>query len=218
MKKLNVAVIGFGGAAKGLHIPVILKNQNYILKQVMTRSLENQKLLKELYPDVLLITSLDQALNDKDIDLIVIATSNDVHYEYTKQALEHNKHVICEKPFVETYQEALELFNLAESKNLLLKVFHNRKYDGEVLTAKKLLEENVFGKLISFENRFDRFRLEKTNNWREQDLKMSGIFYDLAPHLVHNALNLFGVPLSVYNFLSYQRDSSSLVDDGFEMI
>lgn len=216
MKKINTAVIGFGMSARQFQIPSIIDNDKFVLRKVMTRSPKNQADLKALYPEAELITSFEDAINDPTIDLVVIATSNDVHYDYTKRALENKKHVICEKPFVETYEIAKSLFDSARENGVLLKIFHNRKYDGDVLTVKELLSKEDFGRLVQFDARFDRLVPEIGDNWRFKKEDMAGIFYDLAPHLVHHAIDLFGLPNSVYNDLYFDRDGA-LVDDHFEM-
>lgn len=216
MKKINAAVIGFGMSGRKFHVPGLNESNYYNIKKVMTRNEQNQKDLANDYPNIEIITSFEDALNDPEIDLIVIATSNDVHYEYTKRALMNGKHVVCEKPFVETYKEAKELYDLAKEKGLLLKVFHNRKYDGDITTAKKVIESKQLGTLVSFTTRFDRLIPDIGPNWRFKNTLMAGIFYDLAPHLVHHALDLFGMPNAVYNNLFYDR--KSIVDDHFEMI
>lgn len=216
MKKINVAVIGFGMSGRQFHLPPLINNEKYQVLKVMTRSEVNQSDLKKLYKNVEIITSFDAAVNDENIDLIIIATSNDVHFEYTEKALLNNKHVVCEKPFVESYKDAKYLYDLAKEKGVLLKVFHNRKYDGDIMTAKKIVEEGLLGRIISFKTRFDRLRPEIGVNWRFRDTTMAGIFYDLAPHLVHHAIDLFGMPNAVYNELFFDRDNS-LVDDHFEL-
>lgn len=216
MKKINVAVIGFGMAGREFHMPPLDKNDKFFVKKVMTRNPKNQSDLKEQYPYVEIITSFDDAINDETIDLVVIATANDVHYEYTKKALEHKKHVVCEKPFVETYQMAKELYDLADKNNVILRVFHNRKYDGDIITLEELMKNKDFGRLISFTTRFDRLRTEIGENWRFKEADMAGIFYDLAPHLVHHSVKLFGLPKMVTNKLYHDRDGA-IVDDHFEM-
>lgn len=217
MKKVSVAIIGFGMAGRYFHLMPLLENKDFDVKVIMTRNIDRQKEIKESYPSIKVINNYEEILNDKTIDLLVIATSNDVHYEYTKKALNHNKHVICEKPFVKTYKEALELFELAKTNNLLLRVFHNRTYDGDILTIKELLKTKDFGKLISFKSRFNRFAPSIRDNWRSTKVEMAGLYYDLAPHLVHHAVELFGLPKSVYTKL-YKDREESIVDDHFEMI
>lgn len=214
--KINAAVIGFGMSGQEFHLPQIYDSKHFNVKMVMTRNPKNIKILNEKYKEVTVINDFNIALNDEEIDLIIIATSNDVHYEYTKKALEHGKHVVCEKPFVEKYKDATKLFELAAKNNLILKVFHNRKYDGDVLTLKKLLNEKEFGNSVSFEARFDRLRPEIGENWRFKKTDMAGIFYDLAPHLVHHAIDLFGLPNKVSNHIFFDR-KGSIVDDHFEM-
>lgn len=217
MKKIRTAIIGFGVSAQEFHASGIVNNENYELKKVLTNSPKNIKILKEEYPNVKLISEFVEACEDPNIDLIVIATPNDVHDEYTYKALMNNKHVVVEKPFVETYERAKELYKLAEEKNLVLKVFHNRKYDGDLNTLVNLMKTRDFGKLVSFTARFDRIRPSLGENWRFKDTHMAGIYYDLAPHLVHHAIALFGMPESVENNIYFDRENS-LVDDHFEMI
>ncbi|MDY0278124.1 MAG: Gfo/Idh/MocA family oxidoreductase [Acholeplasma sp.] len=117
MKKINVALIGYGMSGRTFHLPPIVRNNNYEIKMVMTRNPKNQEDLISEYPGIQIITSFDEAVNNKEIDLVVIATANLVHYEYTKKTLENGKHVVCEKPFVKTYAEAKELFDLANKNN-----------------------------------------------------------------------------------------------------
>lgn len=217
MDKINVAIIGFGMAGRELHIPPILNNNKYIIKKIMTRNIKSQEYIKDNYPNIEIITNYNDAISDSNIDLVVIATSNDVHYEYTKSALLNNKHVVCEKPFVETKNEAEELFSLARKNNLILRVFHNREYDGDILTVEEMIKSKKLGKLVSFEARFDVFNNENMSNWRYKDSVMKGAFYDLAPHLVHHAVRLFGLPKSVSNNLFYERENA-IADDHFEMI
>jgi len=217
MSRLKVSLIGYGFAAKAFHLPIILNNENYELKQIMTRNKTRQKEIKSLYPNVEIITSYDDAVKSSEIDLVVIATTNDVHYEYTKKALENNKNVICEKPFVHTHKEALELFELAKKNNLILKVYHNRKYNGDILTLKELMKKVDFGKLLSFESRYDRLIPDGSDNWRFKDNFMAGLFYDLGPHIVHNAIDLFGMPESVFAQLYLEADNI-VVDDHFEIL
>ena len=217
MKKIVTAIVGYGFSGSTFHLPPIKHNERYQIKLVMTRSEKNQTQLKKDYPNAQIVTSYEDILNDKEVDLIVIATSNAVHYSYTKDALLHGKHVVCEKPFVETYEIAKELYDLAAEKNLILRVFHNRKYDGDILTVQKVLKEKDFGKIVSYSTRFDQYKPNIGENWRFKKVYMAGDFYDLAPHLVHHVVSLFGLPKRIYNQVFYDREGSS-VDDHFEMI
>lgn len=216
MKKIKVALIGYGFSGRVFHLAPLVLNEGFEVKKIMTRNAKSQTDLSILYPNIKIITSFDDAILDPEIDLVVIAVSNDMHYEYTKLALKHKKHVICEKPFVDTYKKAKELFELANQNNVLLRIFHNRRYDGDMITIKKLLKEKDFGKLLTFETRFDRYVPKISENWRYKKTDMSGLFYDLAPHLIHHCIELFGLPSEVSNKLYFDREGS-VVDDHFEM-
>ncbi len=216
MNKIVTAIIGYGMSGRLFHLPPLVKNSNYHIKYVMTRSEKNQNDLRKDYPEIQIATDFNDIIEDKEIDLVIIATSNDVHFTYTKEALLHDKHVVCEKPFVETYAQAKELYDLAKEKKRILRVFHNRKYDGDILTLKRLMKTKDFGHIVSFSTRFDRFVPQIGENWRFKPVDMAGIFYDLAPHLVHHAVDLFGLPNYVMNTLFDDRENTE-VDDHFEM-
>ncbi len=216
MKKMIVAIIGYGMSGKYLHLPPLYTHHNYSIKYVMTSNLDRKKELESEYKSVQVISNYEVILQDMEVDLIIIATSNDVHYAYVKLALEHFKHVVVEKPFVETYKEASELFQLAKKNKRMLRVFHNRRYDGDILTIKELIKTRDFGQIISFKSRFDTYDPIVKNAWRDQEMLMAGVFYDLAPHIVHHAVELFGLPNEIICSLFLDRENA-LVDDHFEM-
>jgi scyllo-inositol 2-dehydrogenase (NADP+) len=203
-------------SGREFHLPALIGNLSFRVKLAQTRNEKNRMDLKVACPDVEIVSDFEEILADDEIDLVVITAPNDVHFSYTKAALLRGKHVVCEKPFVERYAEALELFNLAEEKNLILRIFHNRKYDGDILTLKELMKERDFGKIVSFSTRFSRYRPEIGDNWRFKKTIMGGLFYDLAPHLVHHTVSLFGLPESVFLNLFFEREGS-VVDDHFEL-
>lgn len=216
MKKIKVALVGYGMSGREFHLPIFISHPNYEVKMVQTSNPVNQEALKAVCPSAMIVEDYNIILNDEDVDLVVITTSNDAHYSYTKQALLKDKHVVCEKPFVETFAEAEELFKLAEERNLILRVFHNRKYDGDILTLQSLMKTHDFGEIKTFSTRFDRYVPKIGGNWRFKDTVMAGLFYDLAPHLTHHAVALFGEPKSVFLDLFLERDGS-IVDDHFEL-
>ncbi len=216
-QKLKVALIGYGMAGQWFHMTQLHNHKNYEVKYVMTRSEKNISILKQTAPNAHVISSFDEAINDKEVDLVVIATSNDVHFEYTKKAILAKKHVVCEKPLVDTFEKAKYLFDLAKENQVILRVFHNRRFDGDILTIKDLIKTEDFGSIISFTARFDRYHPELSDNWRYQDNHMPGSYYDLAPHLVFDALELFGYPNQVFTQLFIDREGG-LADDRFQMI
>ncbi len=139
------------------------------------------------------LRSVDEALKDASIELIVVGTPNETHFELAKQALLAGKHVVIDKPFAATSAEAEELKELAEKQGVVLAPFHNRRWDGDFLTVRRLLREDAVGRLVTYESHFDRFRpLPRENTWKEGANAANGLLMDLGPHLVDQALALFG--------------------------
>ena len=169
------------------------------------------------YPAAQIVRSLDELLANKTIELIVVTTPNATHFELAKQALEAGKHVVIDKPFTATSEEALELSQLAKSKGLLAVPFHNRRWDGDFLTVKKLIAEQAVGRLVTFESHFDRFRpVPREGRWQEAENPANGMLFDLGPHLVDQALALFGLPDSITASVRSDRDGTA-IEDAFDI-
>lgn len=218
MKRYKVGLIGFSIGGYVFHAPFIASNPNLELYKVTARKEEQQKMLADRYPEAIGVLSADDIIEDPEVDIVVVATSNDVHYSLTKQALEAGKHVIVEKPFTNTTAEADELIGLAQKKGLLLSVHHNARFHSDYKTVQRLLKEGKLGRVVSYEARFDRFRnFLRAGAWREQAGPGSGIHYDLGAHLIDQALQLFGHPDAVFADLRVQRDGAEAIDD-FEYI
>lgn len=217
-KQIRVGLIGFGMAGQVFHAPVISAVDGLVLHKVNARRPEHQQLLNLRYPEAIHVADADSIIHADDIDLVVVATSNDMHYPLTRAALLASKAVVVEKPFTNTSAEADELIQLAEDGGLLLSVHHNARWNSDYLTVKDVLATGVLGRLVSFEARYDRFRNTlKENAWREEDLPGSGILYDLGAHLIDQSIELFGLPQAINADLRKQRTGAKAVDD-FELI
>lgn len=206
---INVGLVGYGMSGSIFHAPIITKTDGLQLKAVV--SSDESKVQRD-YPWVKVYQDIYSLLACKEIDLVVISTPNTTHYEFTKQALMADKHVVVEKPFTVASWEADELIALACNKNRLLTVYQNRRWDGDFLTVKKIMETNVLGKVSTYEAHFDRFRPQVQQRWREKDLPGSGILYDLGAHLIDQALVLFGKPKAVYADLRNEREGAQATD------
>ena len=217
MHKIRTAIVGFGFAGRDIHFPPLFHHPSYDVKIIMTRNPNTRDDIEKTYTDIRVVSTYQAILEDASIDLIILATPNDVHESYTKQALLYGKHVVCEKPFVETYAQSSALYELADANQKILRVYHNRRYDGDILTIKALLNTEDFGIVKSFSARFDRYIPEVSSNWRDHTEVMPGVFYDLAPHLVHDMIELFGKPHAVSMDLFFDRLNES-ADDHFEMV
>jgi predicted dehydrogenase len=213
--QINTALVSFGMSGEYFHAPFLDANPDFNLVKVVERHSERSK---QLYPYVEVVKEFENILNDEKIELVVINAPNYLHYEMGKKALSAGKHVIIEKPFTRTVQEAKELIELAAKKNKILSVYQNRRWDGDFLTVKKIIKNKLLGDLVEFRSHFDRYRnFIKPDTWKEEQLPDSGLLYDIGPHLIDQAYCLFGAPFSVFADLRTQREGGKIIDN-FEII
>ncbi|NYS78465.1 oxidoreductase [Halomonas glaciei] len=207
---INVGLVGYGFASQTFHAPLIQASEG--LDLVAVSSSDAAKVQASL-PSVEVEAQALALCKRSDIDLIVIPTPNDTHFSLAKAALSAGKHVVVDKPFTVTLSEGKLLKKLADEKECLLSVFHNRRWDSDFLTVKALLEAGTLGRLVNFESHFDRFRPEVRDRWREKATPGGGIWYDLGPHLLDQACELFGMPQAILLELDALRDDSQADDD-----
>jgi scyllo-inositol 2-dehydrogenase (NADP+) len=209
-----VGLIGFGLAGQAFHAPVIRGVPGMELACILER--QGAK-AKNKYPEVRVARTLDEMLSDKAIKLCVVATPNDSHFSYTKACLEAGRDVVVDKPFAPTLGEAEQLVRLAADRGRLVTVYQDRRWDGDFQTVKRLLKSGAVGAVAEYEARFDRFRLESKNVWRERaDHPAAGVLWDLGPHLIDQALVLFGEPETIWAAAFCQRQDSK-IDDSFDV-
>jgi scyllo-inositol 2-dehydrogenase (NADP+) len=213
-KILNVGLIGFGLSGRYFHSPFLSTNPNFKLKTVVERS-KNEA--QEFDPEIENGRSTDELLSDPDIDLVFICTPNETHFSYAMDALENGKHVVIEKPFSATTEEAKQLIAVAKEKGLILTAYQNRRWDSDFLTIKKIIEEGKIGDVVEYECRYDRFRpVVPTESWKEKAVPVGGNLYNLGPHLLDQALVLFGEPKTVTADVRSVRPGSE-IDDYFDI-
>jgi len=213
MNSIKTALVGYGSVGEKMHAPLISVCQGLELVAVVERTNEKSKVK---YPKVQIFKSFEALLASDSVDLIVIVTPNEFHFEQAKAALEHGKHVVVDKPVTLNSAQAIELDNLAKERKLVLSVFQNRRWDGDFRTIQKLLKEKILGQIVHFESHFDRFRPNIVDNWREKDVPGNGITYDLGTHLVDQTLLLLGKPKWVYAEILKQRQGA-MADDFFDI-
>lgn len=211
MDALNVGLVGYGFASKTFHAPLIAAVPG--LKLVAVSSSDPLKVRAD-WPELAVEASPEALFARPDLDLVVIPTPNETHYPLARAALAAGKHVVVDKPFTVSLAEARELAALAKDAGRVLSVFHNRRWDADFLTVRRVLASGELGRIVHFESHFDRYRPQTRARWREQDQPGSGLWYDLGPHLLDQALLLFGVPEAISLDLACQRDGA-LVDDWF---
>jgi scyllo-inositol 2-dehydrogenase (NADP+) len=207
---MKTGIVGFGVAAQYMHLPFIITNPAFQLQSILQRHGDTAK---EKYPAAQIVRSLDDMLKDDELELIVITTPNDSHFDYASRALNAGKHVVVEKPFTITSADAKRLIILAKNKNRVLSIYQNRRYVSDFLTIRQLLEENKLGGIVEFEAHYDRYRPEqRPNAWREENEPGSGILYDLGAHLIDQAFCLFGLPKFVTADIRIQRPHAKTTD------
>jgi len=206
---IRVGLIGYGYASKTFHSPLIVGTPGMTLAAV---SSSDASKVHADWPNVTVVSDPKQLFNDPSLDLIVIPTPNDTHFPLARAAMEAGKHVVVDKPFTVTLSQARELEAMAKSRGLVLSVFHNRRWDSDFLTLKGLIAKGKLGEVSYFESHFDRYRPQVRNRWREQAGPGSGIWYDLGPHLIDQALVLFGVPVSITVDMAQLRPDAQTTD------
>jgi predicted dehydrogenase len=211
---LNVALVGYGFAGRVFHAPLIDSVDGLRLHTIVS---SQEALVREHWPSVRVHREFDAALADPETDLVVLASPNAVHAEQAHAALGAGKHVVVDKPFTVTLEEAESVVAHAERAGRVLSVFHNRRWDSDFLTVRKLIAEGALGEVTYFESRIDRYRPVVRDRWRERAGAGAGLWYDLGPHLVDQALQLFGPPIDVMADLAIQREGAQ-VDDYFHVV
>jgi scyllo-inositol 2-dehydrogenase (NADP+) len=211
---IGVAVIGFGLAGQVFHAPFVSAVPGLKLEAIVQRKGDEAG---KAYPSARVLRSVDEALKDAAVQLIVVGTPNETHFALARQALLAGKHVVIDKPFAATSVEAKELKELAEKQGVVLAPFHNRRWDGDFRTVQRLLAEEAVGRLVTFESHFDRFRpMPRENTWKEGANLANGLLMDLGPHLVDQALALFGPPSGITASVRKDRDRTD-IEDAFDI-
>ena len=191
---LVVAYIGFGNSVCRYHLPYVERRKDTIKVKYIYRREEDRVGDEERetwYPDITFTTDINQVMNDEEVNLIVVNTPDQFHVSYTKQALEHGKNVLCEKPFAMTAKEAKEVFDLAKEKGLVAMANQNRRYDADMRTVRKVIESGVLGDIVEFESHYDYYRPSIASR------KGFGILYGLAVHPIDQIIGQFGKPKKI---------------------
>ncbi|MGV3590028.1 MAG: oxidoreductase [Adhaeribacter sp.] len=213
-KTVNVGLIGYGMAGQVFHAPIITSVPGLHLTKIRETKPANIQLANQRYPLAEIVADTNAILEDETIQVVVIATPNHTHYALAEAALLARKHVVVDKPFTVTVSEADALIALAARQNCLLTVHHNRRWDSNAKTLRRVIASQLLGRLVELEIHFDRFRnFFRPGAWREENIPGSGIFYDLGPHLIDEAQVLFGLPLAISADERIQRTGGKTIDN-----
>ncbi|MFI2742622.1 Gfo/Idh/MocA family oxidoreductase [Zhouia sp. PK063] len=218
MKQLHTAIIGFGLGGQVFHAPILHMLEGFTIQKIMTSSAHNINHAIQQYPATEIISTFEDALSD-DIDLIVLASPNQVHYQQAKLALKSGKHVVVDKPFTVTSEQAKELIVLSKEVGKIISVHQSRRWDSDFLTLKKILKLEDFGDVVSLESNYNVFKSEVGKKpWKETlESDGGGTLYDLGSHLIDQSLQLFGKPKSIFAHFKPQRNNA-IATDFFQLI
>lgn len=209
MTSLKVALIGYGLGGKIFHAPLIESIPEFKLCAIVSSRREE---IADDFPDRVMAETTD------DADLVVISTPDETHVPLARLALEAGKHVVVDKPFALSVADAQSLVDLAEAKGKVISVYQNRRWDSEFLGLREVIDSGRLGRITQFESRMDRFRPDvRRGTWREQNPDAPAFWFDLGPHLVDQALVLFGLPRTISLFTAKVREDAP-IDDWFHAV
>ncbi|MEP2024855.1 MAG: Gfo/Idh/MocA family oxidoreductase [Reichenbachiella sp.] len=210
MNTIKSGILSFGMSGQIFHAPFLDTHQGFELCAVVERS---KKKAKSIYPQIKSYDSVDDLIVDDSIELVVVNTPNVTHFEFALKALQAKKHVLVEKPFAITSEEAKHLYQVARENNVQIFPYHNRRYDSDFLSVKSVLESGQLGDLVEAHFRFDRYKLELGSKIpKETPVPGGGLLYDLGPHILDQSLSLFGKPEKWEKNLGHFRPNTK-VDD-----
>jgi scyllo-inositol 2-dehydrogenase (NADP+) len=210
---IKTALIAYGMSGRIFHAPFISTHPGFEFRAVVER---HEKKAASRYPDVISYDQTEELLNDPEIELIIVNTPNNTHFDLAKQVLQSGKHVLVEKPVAGTSAEVKELYDLGRQVGKQVMAYQNRRWDSDFLSVKEVIESGRLGELIEVHLRFDRYKtaISPKQFKEKKSVGTNGVSYDLGPHLLDQAISLFGRPLSHKKTTGTYREGSE-VDDYF---
>jgi len=210
---VDCGLIGFGLGGRAFHAPFLAAVPGLRLAAVLQRTGDDAA---KIYPGTKIVRTLEELLAIPTIQLIAISTPNHTHAPLAKACMEAGKDVVVDKPFATTVAEARELIAVAKKTGRFLSAYQNRRLDGDFRTVQKLVADGDLGRLLKFEETFDRCRPAIRDSWKERTGPGTGVFYDLGPHLIDHALTLLGVPEAICGDIRAERENARN-DDAFDL-
>ncbi|WP_042357605.1 oxidoreductase [Bacillus rubiinfantis] len=192
---LTIGYIGNGKSTNRYHLPFVLQRKNIKVKTIYQRNPKHEAW--DRIAGVNYTSDLAELVNDKEIQLIVVCTRQDSHYEYAKLVLNKNKHCLVEKPFMETSEQAKEIFALARERGLIVQTYQNRRFDSDFLTVQKVIEEGKLGDLLEVEMNYDYYRPEVPESVHSFNPIWS-FLYGHGCHTLDQVISYFGKPDSLH--------------------
>lgn len=206
MRTIGVGLIGYGLGGRAFHAPYVGVTPGMALRTVVSR--DPAKVHADL-PEIRVVPSVDALLAEPGIDLVIVSSPDALHAEHAIGALQAGKHVLIDKPFATSLADAHRVI-AANTSGRVLTAFHNRRWDADFLTLRRLVADGQLGEIVQFESHFDRWRPVPADSWK--DARDGGSWLDLGPHLVDQALVLFGRPEGVTADIATLRAGAAAPD------
>jgi scyllo-inositol 2-dehydrogenase (NADP+) len=208
---IKTGLLAYGMSGKIFHAPFLTQHPGFDLQAVVQR---HEQRMQADYPHIESHSSVAELLADPTLELVVVNTPSHTHVELARQALLAGKHVLLEKPVATTAAEVRELYNLARQQGRQLVAYQNRRWDTDFSSVRRVVESGQLGRLIEVHFRYDRFKPQLNPKKFKEDATApgSGLVFDLGPHLVDQAISLFGQPLKVEKTQGSYRENSQVAD------
>ena len=219
----RVAIVGYGLSAKIFHIPFLTHlPSDFVLHGIVQRSAKPDNNAVADHPSATIYKSFEEMLDDDAVEVVVLCTPAVGHAEMCKAAIAKGKNLVVEKPFVTKWEDGVEIGRLAGERGVVVAVYQNRRWDGDWVQLKHVVESGVLGRVVEVESRFDRYRLEGKGGWKESGVEGTGAMFDLGSHLVDQVVSLWGRPRRVLGVRMWQRDGPGEAgkeeEDSFTML
>lgn len=206
-KPIGVGLIGYGLGGRAFHAPYIRTAPDLSLRAVVSR--DPDKVRADI-ADMVVLPSVEEMLRLPDIELVIVSSPDHLHADHAVQALEAGKHVVIDKPFAASLCDAQRVVAAAERTRGIVTAFHNRRWDADFRTLRSLIAQGLLGEIVHYESRFDRWRPQPRTDWKEA--REGGSWMDLGPHLLDQALVLFGPPETISADLAILRGNGPAPD------
>jgi predicted dehydrogenase len=214
---IGVGIVGYGLAGRYFHAPFIAAVDGLRVAAVATSRADRRAAAAAAHPGAAIVETLDDMLALPDVEVVVVASPNKTHVPLSIRALEAGRHVVTDKPIATDVADAGRLVDVAERTGRILSIYHNRRFDGDFLTVRSLIESGALGPIDSLESRFE-IGVPLAEAWREDVDQAGGPHRDLGAHLVDQALLLFGDPVRVFGQLERRRPGTAVDDSAFVAI
>jgi predicted dehydrogenase len=210
-KPIVTAIASFGMSGLVFHGPALKVLPQFKIHKILERT---KNISAKYYPEATIVRSFDEIINDPEVELIIVNTPDYLHFEMAKKAIEAGKHIVVEKPFTKTSEDARTLIDLAKQNGVTMTVYQNRRLDSGYLTVKKVLDNKLLGRLVEYESHYDRYRnYIQEGSWKEDGDERTGVLFNLGSHMVDQTLTLFGVPEAITAHLDILRTNGRTTDN-----